>query len=113
MKSYTGVQKEVASAIKQNGFKLARDAMEPLSRIDFSKLVLIHDHEEHFLQTAFIDSLITLRRARVSTKTDLGKITADDVETALRMLGIAAARQAEQTLSKETKGSIKDACPFC
>jgi hypothetical protein len=113
MELYEGIQKDVASAIERSEFKLASDAMEPLRRIDFAKLVAIHDHEEYFLRTTFIDTLLGLRRARVSTEVDVDTITADDVETALLMLGTAAARQSEQTLSTETKSLIKDACPFC
>ncbi|PYT01403.1 MAG: hypothetical protein DMF63_00710 [Acidobacteria bacterium] len=113
MTLYDGIHDDVVRAIGVAGFTLAPNAMKPLSRIDFAKLVNIHDHEEYFLRRTFIDTLIALRKARASTSGDVGKVTADDVETALRMLGTAAARQAEQTLSGETKSLIKDACPFC
>ncbi len=110
MELIKGIPKDLAGAIKRSGLTLAPDALKPLRRIDFAKLVTIHDHEEHFLQTAFVNTLTTLRDAR-SVAGD--KITADDVETAILMLGTAAARQAEATLSKKTRGLIKDACGFC
>jgi hypothetical protein len=108
-----GIENEVTSAISQAGFTLAPGAMKPIGQIDFAKLVAIHDHEEHFLRTTFIKTLIGLRQGRTSTPFDAGQITADDVETALLMLGTASARQGEQTLSKQTKSSIRDACGFC
>lgn len=113
MKLYKGIPTDIASAIERSNFRLAPGALDPLRRIDFARLVAIHDHEEHFLRTTFIDTLLALRRARVSIGVGDNKITADDVQTAILMLGTAAARQAEATLSKETRGLIKDACPFC
>jgi hypothetical protein len=92
---------------------VAPEARKPLQRIDFAKLVEIHDHEEHFLEQTFIKTLIGMRQERASSAEDFGMITADDVETALRMLGIAAARQSEATLSANSRAVIKDACGFC
>ena len=113
MELYEGIQTDLASEITQLGFALAPDAMEPLSRIDFRKLVAIHDHEEYFLRTTFINLLIALLGGPASTGVYVGEITAGDVETTLRMLGTAAAQQPEQTLSSGTKSLIRDACPFC
>lgn len=113
MKSYEAARERIVAELKQGGWKVAKGAMNPLLSIDFTKLVAVHDHEEQFLERTFIDTLLALRRARVSTRDDQGKITAEDVETALRMLGTAVARQADQTLSKASKSAIKDACGFC
>jgi hypothetical protein len=113
MRTYDQTRKTLLSKLRSKGFSVSSDAMMPLQRIDFAKLVAIHDHEEHFLLTVLIDTLIGLRRGRRSTKADANKITADDIETALRMLGTAAARQAEATLSTATKEQIKNACPWC
>lgn len=113
MKTYAEARKSMAAELRQAGWKIAKDAMDPLQRIDFTKLVSILDHEERFLEQTFVRTLLALRGARASTKSDQGKITAEDVETALRMLGTAAPRQAEETLSTASKGIIKDACGFC
>ena len=113
MTSYDQTRKAVSTELKAQGFSISRDAMAPLKRIDFAKLVAIHDHEEHFLRTVFLSSLVTLSRARPAATAGPNTITADDVEVALRMLGTAAARQGEQTLSTATRKRIKNACPYC
>jgi hypothetical protein len=113
MKTYTEARKGIAAELRQAGWKIAKDAMDPLQRINFAKLVAILDHEERFLEQTFINTLLVVRRARVSTQADQGKITADDVETALLMLGTAVARQGDQTLSKAARKAIVDSCGFC
>jgi hypothetical protein len=113
MKTYTEARKSIVAKLRAAGWKIAKDAMDPIQRIDFAKLVAIHDHEERFLERTFINTLLALRGARVSTKADQGKITADDVETALRMLGTAVARQGDQTLSKAARKAVVDSCGFC
>jgi len=113
MKTSEQARESVTAELQAKGWKIAKNAMDPIRRIDFSKLVHIHDHEERFLERTFINTLLALREARVSTNADQGKITADDVETALRMLGTAIARQSNQTLSKITRQAIMDSCGFC
>jgi hypothetical protein len=113
MRTYAEARKRMAAEMRRAGWKIAKDAMDPLQRINFTKLVTILDHEERFLEQTFVSTLLALRGARASTKSDQGKITAEDVETALRMLGTAVPRQTEGTLSKASKGIIKDACGFC
>ena len=113
MKTYDEARNRTAAALRRAGWKIAKDAMDPLRRINFTKLVDILDHEERFLEQTFIRTLLALRGARASTKSDRGTITARDVETALRMLGTAVPRQEERTLSKASKGVIRDACGFC
>jgi hypothetical protein len=113
MKTHTEARKSMAAELRRAGWKIAKDAMLPIQRIDFTKLVALHDHEERFLEQTLIHTLLALRSARVSTKADQGKITANDVETALRMLGTAVARQNEVTLSKAARKAIADSCGFC
>lgn len=113
MRTSFDVRSGITAELREAGWRVARDAMDPLKRIDFSKLVDILDHEERFLERAFMSALIGLRTARVSTPSDRGKITAEDVETALRMLGTAVALQAKETLTEDSKRLIIDSCGFC
>ena len=93
MKTYSQARSQIEAELQNAGWSISPEALEPLRQIDFEKLVMIHDHEEHFLERTFIDGLLAMRGARASTPEDQGLVTAADVETALRMLGIAAARQ--------------------
>jgi hypothetical protein len=113
MRSFKQARKELSGELRRRGFSVAKDAVGPLGRIDFNELVAIHDHEEYFLFTLLVEILVGLHRGRPSVRAGANRITADDVETALRMLGIAATRQAEQTLSTTTKEKIRNACPYC
>ena len=113
MRNLSQARITLTAQLRQTGWIVAKDAMEPLAQIDFAKLVLVHDHEEHFLEQLFLQSLIVLRNARVSTASDRGKVTAADVKTALLMLGAAAKGQSDATLSPETRRSIVSSCGFC
>lgn len=113
MRNHNQAQSSLTDMIRQAGWQLAPDAMKPLQKVDFTKLVAIHDHEEHFLEQTFLQSLIGMRSVRASTSSDQGRITKADVETALRMLGVAAARQSNATLSKKSRRDIVDSCGFC
>lgn len=113
MRNLNQAQTSLTDLIQQAGWNVTPDAMKPLRKIDFTKLVSIYDHEEHFLEQTFLQSLIGMRSARASTATDHGMITESDVETALRMLGVAAAGQSDATLSKQSRNAIVDSCGFC
>ena len=113
MRTLEQAQTSLTDRLEQAGFRLAPLALTPLRQIDFAKLVEIHDHEEAYLEETFFQLLVTLPRARTSPLADRDLISAEDVETALRMLGVAAARQPEHTLTRMSKGVIRDACGFC
>jgi len=113
MSTLAQAQKSLAAELRQAGWKIAKDAMSPLEKIDFAKLVQIHDHEEHFLRHVFVQSIVAMRQSRAAAPGEAGKITAADVETAIRMVGVAAQRQGEATLSKTSIDAIKDSCGFC
>lgn len=112
MEGYDQTRNALLSELRGQGYSVSQEAIKPLEGIDFKKLEDILDHEEFFLRTVFINSLIGLRRAQPLTAAP-STITAEDVETALRMLGLAAARQSNQTLSTTTKEQIRNACPYC
>ena len=95
------------------GWSVAPDALDSLQKIDFTKLVAIHDHEEYFLERMLIGLLLSLLGARSRAPGQYGEVTKADIETALRMLGVAAGRQDQAALSAETKAAIKDSCGFC
>lgn len=113
MISFTDSRKRLVGELRKKGWKIAKDAMDPLQRIDFSKLVKIYDHEEYFLEETFIRILLALLSSRAPPISGDEKVSAEDVETALLMLGTAIPRQRDETLSKESKSVIIDSCGFC
>jgi hypothetical protein len=104
---------DLLTELANRGLTISPDALKPLDRIDFGKLVAIHDHEEHFLRTVFVDSLVSANKTRVDEDGGPSSITAPDVRTAMLMLGAAAETAPEGTLSAPNKSIIKDVCPFC
>ena len=108
MYSLDQAQRGIRHRLKRSNLVIRPDALEPLSKIDFNQLVEVHDHEEHFLSETFFQVLKVLPRARGSKE-----VTEEDVQTALIMLGVAAANQRNPVLSEDTRNSIKDACGFC
>jgi hypothetical protein len=110
---YTTTRASVLADLRNRGIQVAPDAFGPIRQLDFKKLVAIHDHEEHFLRTVFVSSLLSIYKARTATAGGSQKVTKHDVETALRMLGPAVANAAELTFSAPSKQLIMDICPFC
>jgi hypothetical protein len=104
---------ELLADLAKRKLEVTTDAMKPLQRIDFRKLVKIYDHEEHFLRTQFLSSLVTAHKTRLRTSNGTAKINAHDVRTAMLMLGTAVASASEQTFSKRNKSIIKEVCPYC
>jgi hypothetical protein len=104
---------EVLSDLTKHGLEVTPDALKPLQRIDFKKLVHIHDHEEHFLRTVFVSSLVTAHKARLGTSDGTQKINTHDVRTAMLMLGAAVKSASEQAFSGKNKLVIIDVCPYC
>jgi hypothetical protein len=110
---FASAQRDVAAVLQAQGLAIAANALKPLQRISFKDLVSIHDHEEHFLKTVFLDSLVSAHRARMSEGEGGPEITLQDIRTAMLMLGTAAASAPEQQLSGASKSIIKDICPYC
>ena len=113
MNDYPNARTQILADLKAHGIGVAKDAMDPLKRIDFAQLVTIVDHEERFLRTVFVQSLVGLSSGKLAANAGTPRVNANDVKDALMMLGTAAARAAEQTLSTSTKETIKNACPYC
>jgi hypothetical protein len=103
---------DLVAALQARGVTIAGNALTPLKRIDFTQLVAIHDHEEHFLRTVFVESLVNATRARSSEGGKPG-VTAVDVRTAMLMLGAAAKAAPEQQFSASAKAILKEVCPYC
>jgi hypothetical protein len=99
------------SELARGGLAMTPTAVAPLQRIDFTKLVDIHDHEERFLKDVFISSLKAAQRARVPS--GRGMITAQDVRTAMLMLGAAVSEAAPKKFRDKNKSVIRDICPYC
>jgi hypothetical protein len=104
---------DLSAALAKRGLTVSGDALKPLERIDFGKLVKIHDHEEYFLRDVFEESLVSANKTRVKEEGGPSNVTAQDVRTAMLMLGAAAANAPTEKLSSSNKSLIKDVCPFC
>lgn len=88
-------------------------AWRPLERIDFSRLVHVHDHEERFLRDVLIGSLGLAVRARIARGTGLPEIQASDVQEALISLGNAVRHADAATIDPANGKIIGDICPYC
>jgi hypothetical protein len=88
-------------------------AARPLSRIDFQQLMSIHDHEEQFLRRVFIDSLVRAHAARTAGLPGSHDVEAEDVRTAMLMLGSAAEAASQDAFSKQSTSIIRSICPYC
>lgn len=110
---FASVQRDLMAEIARHGLAIAPDALKPLQKIDFQKLVHIHDHEEHFLRTVFADSLVRANRTRRDAESSQPEITAQDVRTAMLMLGTAVTAAAEAQFSSVNKSIIQSVCPYC
>jgi len=113
MTTHAEAQANIEAELQKKGWSIAPNAMEPLQMVDFGKLVAIHDHEKHFLEKVFMSTLLGLGEVRASTGSGQVEISNGDIETALRMLGVAAVQQPESTVSGISKTIIRDACGFC
>jgi hypothetical protein len=113
IKDFEETKNELLAALASNGLTVSSTATRPLSRIDFSKLVTVYDHEEDFLRTVFISSLLSAYRARTEDPDEPREVNARDVKTAMLMLGAAVASASEQTFSQSNKLLIVEICPYC
>jgi|SRR5688572_6900925 len=113
MKNYPEERRQLLIELKKHGVAVTKEALGPLQQVDFDKLLAVHDHEENFLRSMLVQNLTALTRARPSAKAADRKVNEKDVETALKMLGVAAKGAGEQTLSTSTKRRIRAACPYC
>ncbi len=95
------------------GLEVTPEAWRPLDRINFKKLVQVHDHEEAFLRSVFVSSLKSANQMRVASGRGTKKLNAHDVGIAMLMLGAAVAYASDSAISKKNKGIIKDICPLC
>lgn len=110
---FADVRKDVLAELAHHNLKPTADALDPLKQIDWKQLVTIHDHEEHFLRTVFVASLVSLHQTRVAAGAGPAKVSRDDVENAMLMLGSAVASAAEKVFSSKNKSLIKTVCPYC
>lgn len=111
--TFADIRNDVLADLAGHQLETTTDALNPLRRIDWKKLVTIHDHEEHFLRTVFVSSLTSVYQARVASGAGTAKINQDDVRTAMLMLGSAVANAAEKVFSAKNKSIIKTVCPYC
>ena len=104
-------ENEIRSELKERGLRLTNDAMAPMKKIPFEKLHVIHDHEEYFLKTVFMESIVTARQARLEDEGGTEMINKQDVRSAMLMLGEAVQRAKAGEFDQQSV--IKDVCPYC
>ena len=111
--NFSETHDDLIDQLERNNIKVSKDAMKPLKRLNFRRMVEIHDHEEAFLRNVFIDSLISARKARIADGTTSDRLTASDVRTAMLILGAAIRSASENNFSGSSKSIIIEACPYC
>jgi hypothetical protein len=111
--SFESNRQYIERELKKHRLEVTPEAWRPVQRINFKKLVQIHDHEERFLRTVFIESLRRAHRLRISSSGGTSKINAHDVATALLMLGSAVESASEGSIAPANKALIKAVCPYC
>ncbi len=107
------IDSELIRMLAAKGLEVGMNAAGPLKRINFKKLVSVHDHEEHFLRMTFLQLLKEAHVAREIDRPTKTKITATDVRTAMMKLGKAAANAPDHQFSENSKRKLRDSCPYC
>ena len=113
MRDVAAAQRDLLKALNALGLQASPDAMDPMRRVDFGQLLKIHDHEEHFLFTTLVASLVTAHHERVKREGGLPSVTKDDFRQALLKLGDAVKQASEQQISTPNKSAVQGACPYC
>lgn len=115
MYSLVQAKENLIEALSKENLTLSNNALIPLSNLIFSSLDNIDSSEEKSLQDEYITSLLAAHKARVFSgkSADPRKINANDIRTAMIILGRVLARSDTKIVSKETKVIILTMCPYC
>ena len=105
--------RELETILKNQGMSISKSAFEPLKLVDFGRLVDVHDHEEAYLRDHFVRGLRIASTARVRRGQGSAKIRAEDVVSAMLILGAVVEETPETNISSINKTVIKDVCPLC
>lgn len=111
--SLENARSNLVRELRAQGLVVTSTAFEPLTGIDFSALVGIYDHEEHFLRTVFYSSLVEAHRVRLEESGGTEQINEVDVRAAMLMLGEAVSAASEAQFSSKNKAIVTDICPYC
>lgn len=106
-------RKQLVADLAVRGLDVTPDAWRPLERISWEKLVAIHDHEEAFLRDVLVESISTANQTRALTGRGTTKVNAQDVTTAMLMLGSAVRSAPESSIAYGNKAIIRNVCPYC
>lgn len=93
--------------------RVAKNALDSFSKLDFQRLVNVLDHEERFLRDYFYTGLAEAMAARMAEGSKTTSVTRSDIRSAMLAVGMAARVAPEQEISDQTKGLISEICPFC
>ncbi|MEQ9375383.1 MAG: hypothetical protein RIG68_09400 [Imperialibacter sp.] len=99
---------EVTAGLRAKGLEMAPGAMAPLSKVTFSLLHDIHDHELHFLKTTLIDSIADANRERTKGAEE---VNSRDVTVGMIALGKKAGSANANVFDHQV--SLTEACPYC
>jgi hypothetical protein len=111
--SFDNNRQYLEQELRKVGLEVTPEAWEPLRGIDFNKLVDILDHEEKFLRSEFLKNLQEANHARVTDDRGAQPINANDVRTALLLLGKAVRVANTTTIAAANKALIENICPYC
>lgn len=115
MYSLVHAKENIVEALSKENLTLSDSALVPLKKLVFSNLENIDSSEEKFLQDEYIASLLVAHKARMSSgkAVDPEKINANDIRTAMIILGRVLARSDTKVISEATKAIILTMCPYC
>jgi hypothetical protein len=111
--SFESNKQYLQATLGKLGMEVTPEAWKPLKRINFRKLVRIHDHEEAFLRRVFVESLKTAHALRTAQGRGTKKVNGHDVATAMLMLGAAVANASDASIEVKNKALVKSVCPYC
>ena len=101
----------ITVALEQKGMVMTSTAMRPLRSVPFERLHEILDHEEAFLRQRFVEAIVDAHTVRTKESGGTDRVNAQDVRTAMLMLGRAVAEAPSEAFA--SKSVIKDICPYC
>ena len=99
--------------IVEEPIDVAGNALDPISKIDFEKLVSIYDHEEAFIEREFYLGLAGAFLSRLEEGSTVQSITKSDVRFAMIAVGTAARLATEDQLAANNKALLISICPYC
>ncbi len=90
-----------------------QNALHPFSKMNFTALQNVHDHEIKFLHDHFYRALAESIASRIIDGSTVYLITKSDVRSAMIAVGSAARAAPEKDFREMNKDSLTGICPYC